>query len=516
MANIHVTLKPLVARGSYPANTGNAAVALRSAKKLVAPQVATAFEAGAAAFSNVQGSLNKLWSTLQQNTQSVQQFLVTDNTGKVLAALGDFEYNGVVTPNYFSEIHVGDPLNTGDPSQALFNAANGKVTIGQNGAIDVLDPFGGDAAWIGAQADTEPVTGAVDNGSGLIRLTITSHTYSTGDTPTFKDVGGVPNATGIFTVTSVDANHVDLQNSVFVGTYTSGGTGTRILHLTGAANNGSGLIRIQTAVAHTYETGDKVNIPSPGPGGVSAAMGQWVITVVDSTHFDLQGSTFSGTYTTGGTCLRYFAGMLAQTFAIGPSFPNYKLRAFADGSLRINDASISVTAQGPPATTVSINSGQLGIVISDNNVGSATTTIRSSGISITQTEAGDLSDIEIGTGGGFPPSFITMADVNGVIRIYSDVTNGIRLFDASNTLVLTADLTGAITAAGDIQTSGVYKKGANSGLSVTRSFGTSVSLNTVSNAVNGTPGAGQGNFTAVTNVTLNTTANTFSGGIITA
>jgi hypothetical protein len=244
------------------------------------------------------------------------------------------------TANYFSEIHVGDPLNTGNPAQALFNAANGRVTIGQNGIVEILDPFGSDAAWIGAQADTLPVTGAANNGSGLIRLTVTAHTLTTGDIVPVMNVGGVPNATGLFTVTSIDANHVDLQNSVFVGLYTSGGTINRLLHLAGAANNGAGLIRLQTSAAHTYETGDKVNVLSVG--GVPNAMGQWIITVFDATHFDLQGSTFAGAYTSGGTCLRYFAGMLAQTIAIGPSFPNYKLRAFAgwlaEDSGRINPA----------------------------------------------------------------------------------------------------------------------------------------------------------------------------------
>jgi hypothetical protein len=230
----------------------------------VSPQVATAFEAVAVAVTNLQNSDNDLHSTLRNAKPSVEQILVTDKAGRVIAALGDFEYQGVVTPNYFSEIHVGDPLNTGNPAQALFNAVGNRVTVGQNGIMEVLDPFGNDAAWIGAQADTLPITGAANNGAGLIRLTVTGHTLATGDTVPVQNVGGVPNATGLFTVTSVDANHVDLQKSVFVGTYTSGGVINRLLHITGAANNGSGLIRLTTAVAHTYVTGDEVNVVSVG------------------------------------------------------------------------------------------------------------------------------------------------------------------------------------------------------------------------------------------------------------
>jgi hypothetical protein len=109
------------------------------------------------------------------------------------------------------------------------------------------------------------------------------------------------------------------------------------MHVTGAANNGSGLIRL-TITAHGYESGDKVNVASVG--GVPNATGQWIIDVISANTFDLVGSTWGGAYTSGGICLRYFAGMLAQTIAIGESFADYKLRMFADGSLRIHDATI--------------------------------------------------------------------------------------------------------------------------------------------------------------------------------
>ncbi len=67
-----------------------------------------------------------------------------------------------------------------------------------------------------------------------------------------------------------------------------------------------------------------------------------------------------------------------------------------------------------------------------------------------------------------------------------------------------------------LNVSGGYKSGGVAGLAVTRNFGTSVSVGTVSNGVFGTPGVGQVNGTVVNSVSLNTTANTFSGGILTA
>ena len=68
--------------------------------------------------------------------------------------------------------------------------------------------------------------------------------------------------------------------------------------ITGAADNGAGLIRI-TAVAHGFFTGDSITVASVG--GVSNATGTWIITRIDADNFDLDGSTFAGAYTAGGT-----------------------------------------------------------------------------------------------------------------------------------------------------------------------------------------------------------------------
>jgi hypothetical protein len=68
--------------------------------------------------------------------------------------------------------------------------------------------------------------------------------------------------------------------------------------ITGAVNNGSGLIRI-TATGHGYTTGDAIGIY--GVGGTTEANGAWDITVIDANTFDLQGSTFTNAYTSGGT-----------------------------------------------------------------------------------------------------------------------------------------------------------------------------------------------------------------------
>lgn len=70
------------------------------------------------------------------------------------------------------------------------------------------------------------------------------------------------------------------------------------LAVTGAVDNGSGLIRLTLADTSSLTTGDRHAVNDVG--GVTAATGAWTITVVDGTQIDLQGSTFAGTYTSGG------------------------------------------------------------------------------------------------------------------------------------------------------------------------------------------------------------------------
>jgi surface protein len=71
---------------------------------------------------------------------------------------------------------------------------------------------------------TVAVSNAVDNGSGLIRLTTSAHGRTTGDKVYIKDIAGTVEANGLCTVTVIDATTIDLQGSTFTNAYTSGGT----------------------------------------------------------------------------------------------------------------------------------------------------------------------------------------------------------------------------------------------------------------------------------------------------
>ena len=73
--------------------------------------------------------------------------------------------------------------------------------------------------------------------------------------------------------------------------------------ITGVANNGSGLIRI-TAANHNFQTGNKVYVISVGgttEANNTAGNPNWTVTRISSSTFDLQGSTFSNAWTSGGT-----------------------------------------------------------------------------------------------------------------------------------------------------------------------------------------------------------------------
>lgn len=94
--------------------------------------------------------------------------------------------------------------------------------------------------------------------------------------------------------------------------------------VSGAADNGSGLIRITTSAAHGFATGTAVTVA--GVTGTTEANGDWIITVVDTTHFDLQGSAFANAYVSGGTAS--FEGI--ESPYVTADLPSIKITQSAD------------------------------------------------------------------------------------------------------------------------------------------------------------------------------------------
>lgn len=68
------------------------------------------------------------------------------------------------------------------------------------------------------------VTGAANNGSGLIRITAASHGFSNGERVHISGVTGTTEANGYWTISNVATNTFDLVGSTFTNAYSAGGT----------------------------------------------------------------------------------------------------------------------------------------------------------------------------------------------------------------------------------------------------------------------------------------------------
>jgi hypothetical protein len=77
-------------------------------------------------------------------------------------------------------------------------------------------------------AVSRAITGAADNGSGLVRITSTAHGFTSGDVITIAGVTGTTEANGTWTITVIGPNTFDLVGSAFVNAYVSGGTASSV------------------------------------------------------------------------------------------------------------------------------------------------------------------------------------------------------------------------------------------------------------------------------------------------
>jgi pectate lyase-like protein len=119
---------------------------------------------------------------------------VADDTAAIQAAL-DAAFGSYASPHGNSGARLNRPV--------FFPAGFYKVT----------SPVAGRA-----------ITGAVNDGAGRIKLTISTTGIVTGDWVIITGVGGTIEANGGWFVTVIDANHLTLDDQNFTNTYTSGGT----------------------------------------------------------------------------------------------------------------------------------------------------------------------------------------------------------------------------------------------------------------------------------------------------
>lgn len=142
----------------------------------------------------------------------VQDFVTAETNTRVTSGLNTVDQR------------TGLPIQGGN---TRVTSLNNVETSNQRTTQQTGEPPGGSNQKPGTDPNAvtyRTVTGAINNGSGLIRLTVaTTNGMITGQYVTVQDVGGVSAANANWTITVIDSTNVDLQGSVFAGTYTSGG-----------------------------------------------------------------------------------------------------------------------------------------------------------------------------------------------------------------------------------------------------------------------------------------------------
>lgn len=120
-----------------------------------------------------------------------------------------------------------------------------------------------------------------------------------------------------------------------------------------------------TITGHGYSNGDTVLIQ--GATGDTAINGIRIVENITANTFtttDLLGNPINGNgaYAGGGTATRYFGGGYFQTIGIGGTGPSTaKIRAYADGSVVINGATITLDTNGVTTTIGNLPAGSAGV-----------------------------------------------------------------------------------------------------------------------------------------------------------
>lgn len=133
-------------------------------------------------------------------------------------------------------------------------------------------------------------------------------------------------------------------------TVTAGGTTyTSASFAVSGAVSAAGAIKLTTA-ANNFVTGATVTVANVG--GTVEANGTWPITVVDTTHFTLTGSTFANAYTSGGTAAQGVferpSNLAIAAYHAGMTLAGGAWSTWADSS----GHSKTLTSTGSPVTMV--------------------------------------------------------------------------------------------------------------------------------------------------------------------
>lgn len=136
-------------------------------------------------------------------------------------------------PNYVvasTDYRATSGQNTINPITGIPIPGN-TLRITENDDYRVTQQTGGARGSLNELPGTDPnavtyrnISGAVDNGAGLIRLTVdTTNGMITGQRVTVGGVDGTTEANNNWTITVISVTEIDLQGSVFTNAYSSGG-----------------------------------------------------------------------------------------------------------------------------------------------------------------------------------------------------------------------------------------------------------------------------------------------------
>lgn len=119
--------------------------------------------------------------------------------------------------------------------------------------------------------------------------------------------------------------YVDIDDATFLAWLENNPVNPELLKtVTGAADNGSGEIRLTVSSTASLTTGQSLAVR--GIVGTTEANDVWQITVIDGTHIDLDGSTFSNVYLSGGQL--FGATIIATDAALRAFINNYAIAAY--------------------------------------------------------------------------------------------------------------------------------------------------------------------------------------------
>lgn len=217
------------------------------------------------------------------------------------------------------------------------------------------------------------ISGAANNGSGLIRITATGHAFVDGESVAIYGVAGTTEANGQWYIDYIDANTFDLLSSTFTNTYTSGGTATNRPMMNGMSIQiGLNVARDPATVAGTTaangeDVGGLTIFNASSGVGVSATEGIYITQTASNT-----GRGFVGGVNIDANC-QYGFHLGAREFEVGLQF---RWATFTGSAILLpNDASISALTTGAAVRSMmrlnASNELALGAPVLMNNINDA-------------------------------------------------------------------------------------------------------------------------------------------------